>query len=285
MAKKYVSWRRVSTLKQSRSGLGLEAQREIIRYFVEREKGELIADFQECYTGTELSGCVELKKAMALAKQENAVLVIAKTDRFRNTIEALQVYEEMGDGNIMFCDLPHTDKFTLTLFFALAEREALIISIRTKQALAEKKRRGEKLGAASDKWQETVSAKSDLTRAQERHKQGRTKSGRYMASKDVIAFFKILRSVFPDACQSEDKRHWHWSMINARKENRLRIIQLVRDYKELDGSGELFKSWKLQDMDDERMRMKIVNQIKSIKRALFNEGTMIENEVEHEICV
>ena len=283
--KKFVSWRRVSTLKQNKSGLGLSAQKEIIRYFVEREKGELIADFQECYTGTELSGCVELKKAMALAKQENAVLVIAKTDRFRNTIEALQVYEEMGDGNIMFCDLPHTDKFTLTLFFALAEREALIISIRTKQALAEKKRRGEKLGAASDKWQETVSAKSDLTRAQERHKQGRTKSGRYMASKDVIAFFKILRSVFPDACQSEDKRHWRWSMINAKKENRLRIIQLVKDYKELDGSGELFKSWKLQDMDDERMRMKIVNQINSIKRALFNEGTMIESEVENEICV
>lgn len=281
--KKFVSWRRVSTLKQSRSGLGLEAQREIIRYFVEREKGELIADFQECYTGTELSGCVELKKAMSLAKQENAVLVIAKTDRFRNTIEALQVYEEMGDGNIMFCDLPHTDKFTLTLFFALAEREALIISIRTKQALAEKKRRGEKLGAASDKWQATVSSKSDLTKAQERHKQGRTKSGRYMSSKDVMAFFKILRSVFPDACQSEDKRRWQWSMINAKKENRIRIVQLVKDYKELDGSGELFKSWKLQDMDDERLRMKIVNQINSIKRALFNEGTTILEE--NEICV
>lgn len=281
--KKFVSWRRVSTLKQNKSGLGLSAQKEIIRYFVEREKGELIADFQECYTGTELSGCVELKKAMTLAKQENAVLVIAKTDRFRNTIEALQVYEEMGDGNIMFCDLPHTDKFTLTLFFALAEREALIISIRTKQALAEKKRRGEKLGAASDKWQATVSAKSDLAKAQERHKQGRTKSGRYMSSKDVIAFFKILRSVFPDACKSEDKRRWQWSMINAKKENRIRIVQLVKDYKELDGCGELFKSWKLQDMDDERLRMKIVNQINSIKRALFNDGTTILEE--NEICL
>ena len=283
---KYVSWRRVSTLKQSKSGLGLEAQREIIRYFVEREKGELIADFQECYTGTELSGCVELKKAMACARENNAILVIAKTDRFRNTIEALQVYEEMGDGNIMFCDLPHTDKFTLTLFFALAEREALIISIRTKQALAEKKRRGEKLGAASDKWQATVASKSELKKAQERHKQGRTKSVRYMSSKDVLAFFKILRSVFPDACSNEDKRCWKWSDINARKENRVRILQLMRDYKELDGSGELFKSWNLSNEDGEKMRMKIVNFINSIKRALFNEGTTIEDELGNvEVCL
>lgn len=285
MRKKFVSWRRVSTLKQSRSGLGLEAQREIIRYFVEREKGELIADFQECYTGTELSGCVELKKAMALAKQENAILVIAKTDRFRNTIEALQVYEEMGDGNIMFCDLPHTDKFTLTLFFALAEREALIISIRTKQALAEKKRRGEKLGASSDKWKATVAAKSDTLKSQERHKQGRTKSGKYMASKDVMAFFKILRSVFTEHCANEDKRKWNWGQINTRKENRLRIIQLMRDYKELDGSGELFKTWNLSSDSDEKLRMKIVNQINSIKRALFNDGTTVIEEENVEICL
>ena len=49
-------------------------------------------------------------------------------------------------GNIYFCDLPHTDKFTLTLFFALAEREALIVSIRTKAALQAKKAQGYKLG-------------------------------------------------------------------------------------------------------------------------------------------
>ena len=143
MCKKFVSWRRVSTLKQGRSGLGLEAQQEIIRYFVEREQGEIIADFTEVYTGKDLQGCKELRKAMSHAKENNAVLVVAKSDRFRNTQEALQIYEEMGDGNIMFCDLPHTDKFTLTLFFALAEREALIVSIRTKQALAAKKARGE----------------------------------------------------------------------------------------------------------------------------------------------
>jgi hypothetical protein len=49
MERKYVSWRRVSTFKQNRSGLGLEAQKEIIRYFVGRDGGVLIADYSECY--------------------------------------------------------------------------------------------------------------------------------------------------------------------------------------------------------------------------------------------
>ena len=132
-------------MKQGASGLGLAAQTEIIEHFVKAEKGKLIADYHEVYTGKELSGCTELRKAMEQCKKEGATLIIAKTDRFRNTIEALQIYDEM-EGNIYFCDLPHTDKFTLTLFFALAEREALIVSIRTKAALAAKKAQGYKLG-------------------------------------------------------------------------------------------------------------------------------------------
>lgn len=142
MAKQFISWRRVSTQKQGRSGLGLEAQQSMIDYFVKAEKGELIADYAEVYTGKDLQGCTELQKAIKHCKEIGATLIIAKTDRFRNTQEALQVYEEM-DGNIYFCDLPATDKFTLTLFWAIAEREALIVSIRTKQALQAKKDRGE----------------------------------------------------------------------------------------------------------------------------------------------
>ena len=48
--KKYISWRRVSTKKQGNSGLGLEAQKGIIKYFIEREGGDWVADFEECYT-------------------------------------------------------------------------------------------------------------------------------------------------------------------------------------------------------------------------------------------
>lgn len=150
--KKFISWRRVSTKTQGRSGLGLDAQKDIISYFVKNEGGELIADFCEVYTGKDLNGCTELRKAIKTVKETGAKLVIAKTDRFRNTLEALQILEEVGERNIMFCDLPHTDKFTLTLFFAIAEREALLISIRTKQALKAKKERDGQTGGTSELW-------------------------------------------------------------------------------------------------------------------------------------
>ena len=262
--KKFVSWRRVSTKRQGSSGLGLEAQKEIIRYFVEREGGELVADFKECYTGTDLNGCTELKKAIALAKENDAVLIIAKTDRFRNTIEALQVYDDMGDGNIMFCDLPHTDKFTLTLFFALAEREALIVSIRTKQALAAKKARGEALGGATDAWRDAYDAKSDEQKHQEGVAKGRTKNTRHLESRDVQAFLKVLRNVFPESCIG-DVKEWNWDAVNTKEENRGRILAMMRDYKELDSS--LFVKWNLdvEDLLERKLQVKLAGYIASLR--------------------
>ena len=267
MAKKYVSWRRVSTKKQGGSGLGLAAQKEIIRYFIEREGGEWVADFEECYTGTDLNGCTELKKAIALAKDNDAVLIIAKTDRFRNTIEALQVYDDMGDGNIMFCDLPHTDKFTLTLFFALAEREALIVSIRTKQALAAKKARGEALGGATDAWRDAYDAKSDEQKHQEGVAKGRTKNTRHLESRDVQAFLKVLRNVFPEACVG-DVTEWNWDAVNTKEENRGRILAMMRDYKELDSS--LFVKWNLdvEDLLERKLQVKLAGYIASLRASV-----------------
>lgn len=280
-SKKFSIYLRVSTTKQGARGLGIDAQRKMCNDFIARNNGTMEQEFLDVESGTHRDR-KGLWSAIDYCKANDCALVVAKLDRLARDVEFC--FKIINTGiEIHFTDMPVVNSMILGVFASVAQYERELISSRTKAALDAKKRRGEKLGAASDKWQATVSAKSDLAKAQERHKQGRTKSGRYMSSKDVMAFFKILRSVFPDACQNEDKRRWQWSMINARKENRIRIVQLVKDYKELDGSGELFKSWKLQDMDDERLRMKIVNQINSIKRALFNEGTTILEE--NEICV
>lgn len=149
-AKKFVSWRRVSTQKQGKSGLGLEAQESIISYFVKEANGELIADFNEVYSGKNLHGCTELQKAMEYARKNNAILVVAKSDRFRNLEQALEVYRLMN-GDIYFCDVPMAEdaatyKFMLSLSWSLAEREAAIVSLRTRQALAAKRARGESVG-------------------------------------------------------------------------------------------------------------------------------------------
>ena len=150
--KKFISWRRVSTWKQGRSGLGLEAQASIIEYFVEKEQGEIIADYCEVYTGTDLAGCAELHKAVEHCKASGASLVIAKADRFRNDIEALQIYKDLK-GHIFFCDLGvNADDLIIKLSFILAAREAELISVRTKSALEAKRARGEAVGGAKTQW-------------------------------------------------------------------------------------------------------------------------------------
>lgn len=276
MGRKFISWRRVSTDQQNKSGLGLEAQKEIIRYFVEREGGEIVEDYAECYTGKELSGCKELRKAMEHAKKIGAVLVVAKTDRFRNCQEALQILTEMGEGNIEFCDLPHSDRFTLTLFWALAEREALIVSIRTKQALAVKKAQGAKLGSANETYQRNYAQKSKRQKLDEANKRGMSRTLHYLESKDVRMFAKIVRNVFPMACKDENFENWDWNAINTKNGNRQRILTMMRDYKELDNA--LFKNWAIgDDVDDVKLQVKLASYIASIRSSILCKKNYEEN--------
>lgn len=270
MAKKFVSWRRVSTFKQNRSGLGLEAQKEIIKYFIERDKGEWIADYSECYTGKELSGCVELRKAMERAKKENAVLVIAKSDRFRNCQEALGILTEMGEGNIEFCDLPHSDRFTLTLFWALAEREALITSIRTKQALAVKKTQGYNLGASNEKYRLNYMLKSDEQKEKEIAKRAETKRKRFQDSKETQVMFRILRRVFPDATKGEPS-DWAWGKIGTKGKNKDKIFQSMIDYQEMDETGTLFKRWDFK-ADERTRQQKLSAYLITLRKSVKNVG-------------
>lgn len=265
MAKKYISWRRVSTFKQGRSGLGLSAQKEIIRYFIERDKGEWVADYEECYTGKELGGCVKLHKAMEHAKSTGSVLIIAKSDRFRNTAEALKIYEEMGDGNIMFCDLPATDKFTLTLFFALAEREALLVSIRTKQALAVKKKQGCLLGGANPIYKQNRENKSEEQIKQEHMRKGETKRSRYHDSIDTKTFLRVLKMVQPEHCVAENPKDWEWQGIDTKCGRREQMLTLMKNFQENDEEGRIFRKWDFSDTESKKTKDRLCAYIQRIR--------------------
>lgn len=114
----YVLYFRVSTKRQEESGLGLEAQRAYIEHFYSGRK--VIGEFTDIKSGKDVENRPELGKAVALCKKEKAVLVVAKIDRLsRNTEQALSIYREL-DGRLESCDIPNLDKFTLTLFMAIA---------------------------------------------------------------------------------------------------------------------------------------------------------------------
>lgn len=137
----YVAYLRVSTQRQGRSGLGLEAQRKMIEEHID---GTPAAEYIEVETGKKVDR-PELAQAIAHAKQIGAILVVAKLDRLARDLRFLLATLDSGI-EIKFCDMPGANRFMLSILGAVAEYEAALISQRTKAALAAAKARGRKLG-------------------------------------------------------------------------------------------------------------------------------------------
>ena len=140
---KYIAYYRVSTKKQGDSGLGLQSQKAIINHFLNPD--DIIGEYTDVMSGG-IKDRPELRKAVALCKNKGYTLVVAKVDRLsRVTEDALSIYNEL-DKRLVSCDIPNLDKFTLTIFMAIADRERELISVRTKAAYKIKRVRGDKMG-------------------------------------------------------------------------------------------------------------------------------------------
>lgn len=139
----YVLYRRVSTEGQGNSGLGLEAQEAIALANMQRDYVQM---FTDVYSGTKLKECKALWEAIDLCKKNDYLLVVPSYDRFRNVQEALEVVDCIGERNILFCDLPSSDRFVLTIMFAVAEKQAAMIKLKTQLALDERKKQIERDG-------------------------------------------------------------------------------------------------------------------------------------------
>jgi DNA invertase Pin-like site-specific DNA recombinase len=141
--KKYIAYYRVSTKQQGNSGLGLNAQKTMVRNYL-KDDDILIDQFEEVESGKN-DNRPQLLKAIEKSKTESATLLIAKLDRLSRNAGFIFL---LKDSNVDFkcCDMPQADSVTIGIMAVLAQEERLLISKRTTDALQELKAKGIKLG-------------------------------------------------------------------------------------------------------------------------------------------
>ena len=152
MNEKYIAYLRVSTKKQGRSGLGLEAQKRDINLFISNyaSEGDLLETYTDIVSGSN-SSRQALTEAITRTKQLNATLIVSKLDRLGRKVSFVATLMEDKTLKLKVASMPNADKFQLHIYAALAEQERDFISMRTKAALAEKKASGATLGGLRDK--------------------------------------------------------------------------------------------------------------------------------------
>lgn len=140
----FVAYYRVSTARQGTSGLGLEAQQEAVRTYLNGGDWRLVGEFTEVESGKK-SDRPELERALAACAAYRAKLVIAKLDRLSRDAHFLLGLDKAG-VDFVACDMPHANRLTVGIMALVAEEEGKAISARTKAALAAAKARGVRLG-------------------------------------------------------------------------------------------------------------------------------------------
>ncbi|HVM79917.1 MAG TPA: recombinase family protein [Stellaceae bacterium] len=145
MTRQFVTYQRVSTDKQGRSGLGLEAQASAVASYVASVGGEVVGAYVEVESGRR-DDRPELARALAACRKLKATLLIAKLDRLARSVHFISGLMESG---VEFCavDMPFAGRLTIHVLAAVAEHEREMISARTKAALGAAKARGVKLGS------------------------------------------------------------------------------------------------------------------------------------------
>ncbi len=141
---KFIAYYRVSTDRQGRSGLGLEAQQQAVCDFLAR-RGDIIESFTEIESGRK-DDRPQLAAALDTCRKHKATLVIAKLDRLARNVYFISGLMESG-VEFVAVDMPEANRLTIHILAAVAEHEREAISQRTKAALKAAKVRGVKLGS------------------------------------------------------------------------------------------------------------------------------------------
>lgn len=263
--KRYATYLRVSTQKQGAQGLGISAQRSMCENFIRQNNGEQTREFMDIESGTHRDR-KGLWDAIEYCNKSQCGLVIAKLDRLARDVEF--TFKVINTGiDIHFTDMPVVNSMILGVFASVAQYEREMVSSRTKQALAAKRARGEKLGGACTAWQESYKNKQETEIKKIAMERGRTKRMRNQQSRDMVAFKMVLKKVFPRYTKSDNPADWQWAFITTKETYRKQILSLMADYKELDGA--LFVKWDFND-DNGYNIQKLRNFLFSFKRSYTN---------------
>lgn len=264
--KHYATYIRVSTQRQGKSGLGLDAQRKMCADFITANNGIQSTEFVDVESGTHRDR-KGLQNAIVYCKQNDCALVIAKLDRLARDVEFC--FKVVNTGiEIHFTDMPVMNSLLLGVFASVAQYERELTSDRTKKALAVKKAQGARLGAANLKYQYTMSQKTEEEKRETNMRRGEMKRKRNLESRDMTAMFRILHRVFPEATKGEPAE-WVWSRINTANGAKDEIYALMKDYKEMDDTGATFKKWTFDETDERKKQQKLGAYLMSIKRAVL----------------
>jgi DNA invertase Pin-like site-specific DNA recombinase len=139
-----IAYYRVSTAKQGRAGLGLDAQAASVAAFVQERGATVVASFTEIESGKR-NERPELTKAVQAAKLTGSTLLIGKLDRLSRDLHFLTGLQKAG-VKFVAADMPDANEITVPIIAAMAQFESQMISKRTKEALAAAKARGVRLG-------------------------------------------------------------------------------------------------------------------------------------------
>ncbi len=144
---RFIAYFRVSTDRQGRSGLGLDAQRRAVDEYLCGLGLKPVVEYVEVESGRR-NDRPELARALAACRKQGARLIIAKLDRLARNVAFVSGLMESG-VDFVACDMPTANRLTIHILAAVAEHEREMISERTKAALASAKARGTLLGFAN----------------------------------------------------------------------------------------------------------------------------------------
>jgi DNA invertase Pin-like site-specific DNA recombinase len=205
----YIAYYRVSTDRQGRSGLGLEAQQQAVRSFL-HGRGELVASFVEVESGKR-NDRPEIAAALDACRKHKAVLIIAKLDRLARNVHFISGLMESG-VEFIAVDMPEANRLTIHILAAVAEHEREMISKRTKEALQAAKARGTILGSPDPKKGAAVRSRV-LQEKAERFANRVLPIIKELELQGITSYKGIARALNARGVPTANKRQWYGGTV------------------------------------------------------------------------